>query len=137
MEKELALRYIRLIKQKANPYCIDEKEQPNFWEAVLELCQNGNADISSLLKGNPNEDQYCVTFVDSSVHYGVNHFSDYSAHTVIELVYKIVDEIINWDSMSLDDIKLMLLSINYVELKRVKKEFQPMKSAYYHSLKRR
>ena len=120
MEKELALRYIRLIKQKATPYYIDERKQPNFWEAVLTLCQDSNADISSLLKGNPNEDQHCVTFIDSSSTscYGVNHFSDYSANTVMELVHKIVDEIIGWDSMSLDDIKLMLLSINYVELKR-------------------
>lgn len=123
MEKELASRYIRLIKQKAAPYCIDERKQPNFWEAVLVLCQDINADISSLLKGNPNEDQYCVTFVKGATSFGVNHYSDYSAHTVMELVHKIADEIVAWDSMSLDDIKLMLLSINYVELKKVRREF--------------
>ncbi len=127
MEKELALKYVRLIKQKATPCWIDEREQPNFWEAVVALCQDSNADISSLLKGNPNENQYCVRYLDginSEFLYGVGHFSDYGAHTVIELVHQIVDEIISWDTMSLDDIKLMLLSINYVELKKAREKLE-------------
>ena len=38
---------------------IDETIQPNFWEAVILLCNNANADISQLIDDSA-EAQYCV-----------------------------------------------------------------------------
>jgi len=107
MEKQLILRYISSIQKKALPYIIDEKKQPHFWDAVILLCEDATKNISPMLQ----EDPYCIILsncTSEGCHLSVNHYSNYNANSVKELAEKIAKEITKWDSLSLDDIKLML-----------------------------
>ncbi len=114
MEKEIVQRYIQLIKQKVEPYYVDEQ----FWKAVLQICLNNKEDALLLLKNCTNEIQYRIDLSkNEKIYVGVNHFLDYGASTIEELAYKIADDIIEWHNMTLDDIKIKLFEQNIMQKK--------------------
>lgn len=122
MEEKVISEYIRLVQERAAPYEVDLNSQPHFWEAVKILCMDKEADISSLLLEGDKTDPLCVvvkTFGEIPVYFGINHYSSYGAHSAIELSHLIANEITEWDSMSLDEIKLMLYKKFYIDLKKV------------------
>ena len=71
--KETAEKYIEL--QFKSHYEIDKKRQPHFWDAVITLCEDIDADVSKLI----NEDEpNCLMYYQSGDFYsrgGWIHFS--------------------------------------------------------------
>lgn len=63
--KETAEKYIDL--RFKSYYTIDEKLQPHFWDAVVVLCEDIDADVSKLID---EEKTYCLPYYDRDANWG-------------------------------------------------------------------
>ena len=57
VSREKASKYVKYF---STIYQINEKVQPNFWEAVIMLCENPNCDINLLNIDSSNEAKWCI-----------------------------------------------------------------------------
>jgi hypothetical protein len=87
-------------------YTINEDRQPHFWEAVVQLCENPEKDVSNLI----NKNDICL--IDQTVFKRpFRHVScfDSSLETPLKLAQKIADEIIKIESMPICNSEFLLI----------------------------
>ena len=93
-------------------YRVAESKQPNFWKAVKILCNDINADISSLID---EEKDFCV-----STKMGYRHVSylDQNVNTVTDLAKIIAKKIIEEESKEVRPVDLFLLNKKMEDIER-------------------
>lgn len=93
-------------------YRVAESKQPDFWKAVKILCNDINADISSLID---EEKEFCA-----STKMGYRHVSclDQNAKTVTDLARIIAKKIIEEESKEVRPVDLFLLNKRMENLER-------------------
>ena len=98
--KDIAEKYINgYFYQK---YPISKKIQPRFWEAVILLCEDMDADVSSLID-ETNLWCYCAR---SGRFYNILNLN---VTTLNELAHKIASEIIEADSIPIKNVDFFVL----------------------------
>ncbi len=116
--REKASKYVEYYK---TIYDINEQIQPNFWEAVIMLCENPNCNINLLNINNNEEGQWCVS--------GYN-ISKYGVKTVLELAQKISKDIIQTETTPIDPLEIMLIKAKLEELEGTVKFLEFMNSKF-------
>ena len=93
-------------------YRVAESKQPNFWKAVKILCNDINADVSSLID---EEKDFCA-----STKMGYRHVSylDQSVNTVTDLAKIIAKKIIEEESKEVRPVDLFLLNKKMEDIER-------------------
>ena len=102
--KDIAEKYINgYFYQK---YPISKKIQPRFWEAVILLCEDMDADVSSLID-ETNLWCYCAR---SGRFYNILNLNlNLNVTTLNELAHKIASEIIEADSIPIKNVDFFVL----------------------------
>ena len=102
--KDIAEKYINeYFYQK---YPISKKIQPRFWEAVILLCEDMDADVSSLID-ETNLLCYCAR---SGRFYNILNLNlNLNVTTLNELAHKIASEIIEADSIPIKNVDFFVL----------------------------
>lgn len=108
--REKASKYVKYF---STIYEIDEKVQPNFWEAVIMLCENPNCDVSLLNIDNTDRGKWCTRGYNISRKYGVD--------TVLELVQEISKAIIQNETTPIDPLEIMLINSKLKKLEETVK----------------
>lgn len=106
VSRERAEKYISFYN---TIYDIDTRVQPNFWEAVIMLCENPSGD-EKVTKLN-EEAPYCVRFGC-----GNGHISRLGVQTVFELAQKISEAIIQNETTPVDPFDILQMKAKIKEL---------------------
>lgn len=104
--RDVAQGYINRYFKKIYP--INEKMQPNFWEAVMVLCENKDADISLFI----NEDnERCIIVGTRDMHYVYGNISSVvkDVKNLSDLAKKIADQIIKRESTPVSPLEFFIL----------------------------
>ena len=112
VSREKAIKYV---KHFSTVYQINEKVQPNFWKAVIMLCENPNCDVNLLNIDSSNEAKWCI---------GRNNVSKYGVDTVLELVQKIAKAIIQNETTPIDPLEIMLMNVKLKKLEDTVKRLE-------------
>ena len=102
IDKDAAMKYINGYFKKKYP--ISTQIQPHFWEAVALLCEDMDADVSSLID-ETNLWCYCKGGGYSILNQSLN----LNVTTLNELAHKIASEIIEVDSIPIERVDVFLL----------------------------
>lgn len=106
-------------------YDIDTHVQPNFWEAVIMLCENPSCD-EKVTKLN-EEVPYCVRFSD----YGNGHISRLGVQTVFELAQKISEAIIENETTPVDPFDILQMKAKIKELESAVEGLEARHARFY------
>lgn len=104
--REVAQGYINGYFKKK--YRINEKMQPNFWEAVMVLCENKDADISSLID---EDNERCIIVGSRDMHYVYGYISsvEKDVKNLSDFAKKIADQIIKRESTPISSLEFFIL----------------------------
>ena len=105
VSREKASKYVEYF---STVYEINKEVQPNFWEAVIMLCENPNCDVNSLNIDNSDLAKWCAGRYNVSKKYGVD--------TVLELAQKISNAIIQNETTPIDPLEIMLMNAKLKKL---------------------
>ena len=99
VSREKALEYIEGYYKPLWKYEVDEKTQPHFWEAVIVLCSDINADVSNYVIRN---DRFFDVILKSRASWETYRVADrmskHNVHTVEELAKYFAEQIIESES---------------------------------------
>lgn len=112
VSREKASKYVKYF---STVYQINEKVQPNFWEAVIMLCENPNCDVNLLNIDISDEAKWCI---------GRHNVSKYGVDTVLELAQKIAKTIIQNETTPIDPLEIMLMNAKLKKLEDTVKYLQ-------------
>lgn len=102
--REKARKYVKYF---SSVYEINQRVQPNFWEAVIMLCENSNCDVNLLNIDNSDDGKWCA---------GGYNISKYGADTVLELAQKISRAIIQNETMPIDPLEILEINAKLKKL---------------------
>lgn len=103
--REKAKKYVEYF---SSVYEINHRVQPNFWEAVITLCENPNCDVNLLNIDNSDSGKWCAGRCNISREYGVD--------TVLELAQKISKVIIQNETTPIDPLEILLINAKLKKL---------------------
>lgn len=103
--REKAKKYVEYF---SSVYEINQRVQPNFWEAVIMLCENPNCDVNLLNIDNTDSGKWCAGRYNISKKYGVD--------TVLELAQKISKAIIQNETTPIDPLEILLINAKLKKL---------------------
>ena len=86
-------------------YPISEEKQPHFWDAVILLCEDINADVSSLI----NENQPMCYYTHGEYFSIYSTKIDLKVDSLNQLAHIIASEIIEADSMPIEKADVFVL----------------------------
>ena len=102
--KDIAEKYVNeYFYQK---YPISKKIQPRFWEAVILLCEDMDADVSSLID---ETNLWCYCARSGGLYNILNLNLNLNVTTLNELAHKIASEIIETDSIPIKNVDFFVL----------------------------
>ena len=87
-------------------YPISKKVQPHFWEAVILLCEDMNADVSSLID---ETNLWCYYTRSGGFCNILNQNLNLNVTTLNELAHKIASEIIETESIPIKNVDFFVL----------------------------
>ena len=87
-------------------YPISKKVQPHFWEAVILLCEDMDADVSSLID---ETNLWCYCTRSGGFCNILNQSLNLNVTTLNELAHKIASEIIETDSIPIKNVDFFVL----------------------------
>ena len=105
VKREVSEKYIdRYFKKK---YLISTTRQPQFWNAVILLCENINLDVSYLID---NRQDFCYNNGNYNYHFSsINTKEAKRAKSVTHLAKLIAEQIIEAESMQVSSMELFIL----------------------------